>query len=366
MVNFKRPPYYRPPRQRPVTFVDPQNENSSLQTVIKALNNQSTDFNMTQVSLKNKPKWCYADILRDPPDHNRAPRPFIRPYQADYQQASNSSLELTNQYQKLQSRPQAQSFNLGPRIVVDQYRDGSEPRVGSYPTSTVHKSMLTSGRSIREIENESQFVGSPSNRYVQNASVESRRNGTVDANISQANLCQSCRNQKVHRFSHACECLKDDNLIESQQPQARAHLQWFDGASQANWSRNEPSASIPKASLGSDQTHRPEIARQFDYRPHSFKEHFSGSSTLRPETKEAEFMRMKQLEQATIAHQTYRTLPIVQPKPKARHDISLGTTYMHLNQDPTYDLAIESSKQSKLALSRSIGRKIEAAMNVSR
>lgn len=66
-------------------------------------------------------------------------------------------------------------------------------------------------------------------------------------------------------------------------------------------------------------------------------------NVLVPDDKRNEFMRDKQLEQMSIAYQTYRTLPIVSPKPKARHDLASGT-YMHMNQDPSWDLLERSSK----------------------
>lgn len=50
----------------------------------------------------------------------------------------------------------------------------------------------------------------------------------------------------------------------------------------------------------------------------------------------------KKLEQASIAHQTYRTLPIVSPKPKARHDLVTTVSYMNYNMDPTWNLCIGS------------------------
>lgn len=62
------------------------------------------------------------------------------------------------------------------------------------------------------------------------------------------------------------------------------------------------------------------------------------SNLVKPDSKQEEFMFTRQLERASIAHQTYRTLPIVMPKPKARHDLAIGS-YMSLNQDPTWELA---------------------------
>lgn len=66
------------------------------------------------------------------------------------------------------------------------------------------------------------------------------------------------------------------------------------------------------------------------------------SNILLPDDRRDGFMRDKTLERMTIAHQTYRTTPIVLPKPKARHDLATGS-YMHLNQDPTWDLLGRSS-----------------------
>lgn len=61
-------------------------------------------------------------------------------------------------------------------------------------------------------------------------------------------------------------------------------------------------------------------------------------SVVAPDSKRGEFVWNQWLERATIAHQTYRTLPIVQPKAKVSHDVPAGIVYSKLNIDPTYDL----------------------------
>lgn len=66
------------------------------------------------------------------------------------------------------------------------------------------------------------------------------------------------------------------------------------------------------------------------------------SNKVVPDTKREEYMWHKKLEQASIAHQTYRTLPIVSPKPKARHDLVTTVSYMNYNMDPTWNLCAGS------------------------
>lgn len=65
---------------------------------------------------------------------------------------------------------------------------------------------------------------------------------------------------------------------------------------------------------------------------------------ISPDTNEEEWMRDKKIERISIAHQTYRTLPIVSPKPKTRHDLAFGS-YMNYNLDPTWDLVQKVPKK---------------------
>lgn len=57
--------------------------------------------------------------------------------------------------------------------------------------------------------------------------------------------------------------------------------------------------------------------------------------------------------------QTYRTLPIVQPKPKARHDLATGN-YMRLVSDPTWNL---HQSRPPSASARNYEEKIRQAIN---
>ncbi|CAG2106403.1 unnamed protein product, partial [Medioppia subpectinata] len=59
------------------------------------------------------------------------------------------------------------------------------------------------------------------------------------------------------------------------------------------------------------------------------------SSIRKPETNTQEFLREKALEQWAITKQTYRTLPLIEPKPKVRRDCPTGS-YMRLMEGPTW------------------------------
>lgn len=192
--------------------------------------------------------------------------------------------------------------------------------------------------------------------------------GRIAEREQQAHLCRNQR--QLTRFSHDCECLRDTEqfgLTAQRAPDRAVAPIWHEQPLRVAWSNQDArgASSALETAVGSlDRLQQPgHLLAQHNRTLESDagRRYHPAASSPMPDTRETEFMRTRQLERATIAHQTYRTLPIVQPRPKARHDLSLGTTYMHLNQDPTYELAIESSKKSKLATSRRIGRKIDEA-----
>lgn len=67
------------------------------------------------------------------------------------------------------------------------------------------------------------------------------------------------------------------------------------------------------------------------------------SNYVAPDSNHDVYLRDKKIEQMSISYQTYRTLPIVSPKPKTYHDLATGC-YMRYNQDPTWDLIKHSSR----------------------
>lgn len=71
------------------------------------------------------------------------------------------------------------------------------------------------------------------------------------------------------------------------------------------------------------------------------------SNIVVPNSKRDEYVWNQNLERATIAYQTYRTNPIVSPKPKASHDLPPCMLYSKLNYDPTYSL-LKSKPGSRL------------------
>lgn len=82
-------------------------------------------------------------------------------------------------------------------------------------------------------------------------------------------------------------------------------------------------------------------------RPPSNQFTIGASNKVAPDTKREEYMWHKRLEQASIAHQTYRTLPIVSPKPKTRHDLVTSVSYMNYSMDPTWDIRAGSRAPSR-------------------
>lgn len=86
------------------------------------------------------------------------------------------------------------------------------------------------------------------------------------------------------------------------------------------------------------------------------------SNRVAPDTRRDEYMWHKKLEQASIAHQTYRTLPIVSPKPKTRHDLVTTVTYMNYSMDPTWDIR-SGSRPPSSGYKRENGQRLERKLN---
>lgn len=63
-----------------------------------------------------------------------------------------------------------------------------------------------------------------------------------------------------------------------------------------------------------------------------------------PTSRRQEYIWDKSLEQAVIANQTYRTVPIIQAKAKVSYDRPTNVCYSKLNFDPTYQLLNSRSK----------------------
>lgn len=83
--------------------------------------------------------------------------------------------------------------------------------------------------------------------------------------------------------------------------------------------------------------------------PYNNQSTIGASNKVAPDTRREEYMWHKKLEQASIAHQTYRTLPIVSPKPKTRHDLVTTVTYMNYSMDPTWNIRSGSRPPSRCA-----------------
>lgn len=262
--------------------------------------------------------------------YNSSPKPFVR------QQEAN------NQHYYIQSLPNSNTK------VFDSERRQQAPKImlndRLYPTSTVHKSMLNSQRSSAS-NSEVQSARSNDNNInysrlisptVMTASYEeSSLSPTIarDTSTSRNSSEESAsNNQKRHEL-----------LIEIRRPAQTAHncqeASEGRGATQSMLVNGGFQKTLP---ISSAQRQAANI----------------DSNTVLPDSKRDEYMWDRQIERVSIAHQTYRTLPIVLPKPKAHHDLASGN-YMRLMQDPTWDLI--RSRSSSVA-SKDHERKIQLAI----
>lgn len=392
MHNVERPPFYHLPRSCPVAFEDPikatrsSNKSSEIPTKLTLYeqdtrNNQS--FNQSRMSnTLFKPQFVNLNSNNSSDVYNSLPKPFMRNQQrSDHlnthyyqQQAANlygrggsscgggggSSNESSNQHQQT---------IMMPKILVND-RSTSLP----YPTSTVHKSMLNTSRS--PVNHDVTFGG----------------NNTGGVNYSRlisptiASLPTSQSGQKVVKYESDKYIRSHQEGMQSHQQMARAvprsiqdnpieyiaapeYLQ-LKSPESGNSSRSEEAReflvrTLPSESSSSLSTSlvAPPTGAQSSSRLQidqlkPVPQQLNNSNLVLPDNKSDEYMWNKQFERVSIAHQTYRTLPIVSPKPKARHDLPSGN-YMRLNQDPSWDMI--RSRSSSLA-SKDHERKIELAI----
>ena len=275
---IQRPPFYRPPRSRPVTFEEPAKRGP----VRGAGHQQVSSERMSAQSSQGQGQlWHLVDL----PSHNRAPQPFV----------SRHGERPSRRFER--DHYQVEEFQAGPTQQVSTRAVAPS----SYPTSTVHKSMLTSRRQLPAPQ---PLDGGLSTGFV---------------GPSQAPGASWAPAERPTDRSHA-------------EPSSR----WEDWAGPAVVASRDPMWPLDfSQAYGANHDASPVSRAALEPEGHS-RRLLSG---LAPDSKRAEFEQSKQLECASIAHQTYRTLPIVSPKPKALHDLATGS-YMRFNRDPTWDLAV--------------------------
>lgn len=393
-----RLPYYHPPRARPVTFESPSQQQqqqtattdyhycdgggaktdraaSFLSQNIAARmldqeQNQGCRMLKTTIEYKHQ-----QNRLANLPAHNSEPKPFVR---------RSDGVEGGMRIQRA-TDDQCYDYNQsgGTRLGVHfsnngNYNQSPVPRVllndqptnagyCYYPTSTVHKSMLRSSQS--RPTSEERTSASRSASPVHHAQ-QQRRPGELEADAQSRQVRQMSSHRtlagalgspqggatgpanaaSINNNNNNCS---DENYEQVQRQtlrqQSHHHHQPKPLPSSGEKRWTSPSSSggsgdcwaLGSASVGLGA----QTAHQHQQQQQQGKGRVA-SGLVAPDDRRDEYMWNRQLERSSIAHQTYRTLPIVMPKPKARHDLAAGT-YMRFVYDPTWELA--SAGQSRPA-----------------
>lgn len=307
-------------------------------------------------------------------EHGPATTSYYRPHP---QPATKSALSLGN-------LSQASQFQQGGGEHLQHYQQQASPQIlvndqpvmCRYPTSTVHKSMLNS----RARQLQSNCCNAPDQHH--------QHHVAYSRLISPAVHSESLSPGSDFASAEARSASVSEHQQQHQQRQkVEKPIPDFPSAQQAGSIEAQPPANLSR--LSQDVAGQTRGAAKRDQRqqtavssssspsaatslllPTSLKPKQSiglglggggGSSVVCPDTKRDEYMWNRQLERVSIAHQTYRTLPIVSPKPKARHDLVTGCTYMNYGQDLSYELALQSRPSS--SSSREHERKIQQAID---
>lgn len=412
-VLLERPPFYRMPRARPVTFERP--EHSSTEDLCAKL----AQCQKSSVKLDGEETMArdQYDQYHGLPTFNALPRPFARDVSSrpapQYAQHCDYAPPINELLQQQQQANQ-QNPMPPPKILINDK--------SPYPTSTVHKSMLSCRRSqfanqdtaasqqhAATISSEP-YVGQYSRLIspttVSASAVESPQSSiahtatsTMDGLSSISGSLSTLRPSQVGREVHIPVTLVDStrNKPRQQQPPAPQEQQLYLSTSQrlqqqqlaASSASSPTSKTLSDSGAGSPNTSlstsaymqttsavQPVDHAKLAYAPPpplpstgdvdlaaqlalpksramlmdkqtsecaqvgtgAVSMQTNDSNVVMPDTKRDEYMWNKHLERASIAYQTYRTLPIVSPKPKARHDLASGT-YMRFGHDPSWELA---------------------------
>lgn len=340
-----RPSYYHSPRFRSVAFEEPFREEERQSNYQSELHNnlpyQTQDQTQTQTC-------TYKDQL-GMEVYNSLPKPYVRNQQRDFSNQTDYQPGLyghQNQYQHQQA----------PRILVN---DRSSP----YPTSTVHKSMLNISRS--PVYYNPVIGGSPCgdnqapnySRLISPTTVATTSSGSYGSESASGNGVVQGGQQVAPRMmpieSIAYKPNRKSAGSSSSRPDRCEEAREF--LHRTLPSSNEFEQRLARANQGPQQR---EPVRLFQLPHLSRLPQQHDSNLVVPDTKRDEYMWDRQLERVCVRTQTYRTLPIVQPRPKARHDLAAGN-YMRLNQDPSWEVA--RSRSSSVA-SKDYESKIELAI----
>lgn len=331
-----RPPYYRPPRSRPISFelpspvglgsdrspgasvVCPKQPRRSVESVGRRERTELAPANK-QFARTTAPSMQVIHSQRglvNLASHNNVAQPFKRAQLVD------------DGRRRLHDDHDQQSASMTPKILVND-----APLVG-YPTSTVHKSLLRSRRLHWDA-------------------------GLSSAASSAKENSGSCCSSNSHPYGHQVE----PSWSETSSPSwscastkegardARPKAGWSDEQDENDEEEEEEAAQVERACERQQQAHSLALPGRRGARERT--------GVMQPDSKRDQFLWHQQLERASIAHQNYRTLPIVVPKPKALHDVAVDN-YMRFGQDPTFEVAQWRAHSGRLQRERE--RKIQAAL----
>lgn len=252
------------------------------------------------------------------PNHNNYPRPFNRqveigrPAEVDYRSQYVNNLELASQNSNGSGR----------------YR-----QIDRYPTSTVHKSLMRGQQLCNTQMPDHSVISRPSysrliSHDVQHCSYQDPNQPKLyGKGVEQKWPSEERRAANRDTSSSLLRPLPITREIEQLYPQV------------------DNTASAQDGSIGSNQAVDADFVNQVTRQIIAHR-NCQQSNLVTPNNNVNEFMRDKKIEQISIANQTYRTLPIVAPKPKTRHDLATGC-YMYYNQDPTWDIVRGSNRRAQ-------------------
>lgn len=342
IVCIHRPPFYRPPRSRPVTFEEPNCVHRTRNQLSSDSGRQLDRQKQSLVEMFQPQTIQHKSRILALPDYNRSPRPFVRSLsqqqnifsnQDNGRRSGSSSCASSagHNYQDTSAIENHSRRSMAPKIIVGEHHNKS------YPTSTVHKSMLTS-------------------RNVNVPSQPEFRQAFNNADNSIGSMVMQRQSIGPHDSTSSAYC---QSIVESgrQLDQIRGHKKSItfyepeNSGGQQQQTISNKSATYRSLQAIADnhylgqqhQNHYQTLPSRLERQKSSAKQTLQlCAGTVLPDSKRDEYMRDKQLEQTKIVHQTYRTFPIVSPKPKARHDLASGT-YMRYVQDPTFGLDVSQS-----------------------
>lgn len=354
-VNLiERPPFYHLPRSRPISFEEPthltcENNCATIRSRIGPNSIQQQHHQHQQGATAN---MCSSATSRSSnfASYNSSPKPFSRQETCDdWQRGSSSSIPASGGCQCSLKSQQV------PTILVNNQ---------SYPTSTVHKSLFNSLKQATASDSCKSRQQNNQHQHVHYSRLISPTHSTTSCECP---VIGESHQQQRSNLSHGERLiLNDDRQREdctTANRTASDNAIGVDERGNRNFSHRREDLTGGQVMLPRRESIHTPLFVGLSQQPLRY-ERERDSNVVKPDSKRDEFMFTRQLERASIAHQTYRTLPIVQPKPKARHDLATGT-YMSLTQDPTWELTHlrPSSANSSNNRGNNHERKIQQALN---